>query len=160
MTLNTVLEIVDYGAWNGGTLEDNSIFESKGMFFKGNKPVNNETIEERIGVRTRIAAAPDEKIGVLAMQDLLETTDIDPTRIKLLIGATNVGDDKYEKGPFIKSPFECPNSENSPGFILGLQCVWKILLSRWFLEPLEALVPRKEKRDVVPILTSGRSIWF
>ncbi|MDY7036995.1 MAG: hypothetical protein SV375_12645, partial [Thermodesulfobacteriota bacterium] len=55
MTRHSVLDIIAHGAWNGGIPLDNSIYEDKGMFFKGGKPVNDETIQERIGVRTRIA---------------------------------------------------------------------------------------------------------
>ena len=57
----SVLDIIAYGAWNGGTLLDNTIFENKGLSFKGDIPVNNETIAERIGVRTRMAAPQDER---------------------------------------------------------------------------------------------------
>ena len=71
MTRDIILEIVAHGAWNGGTLVDNSIYENRGMFFKGEKPVTNETIEERIGVRKRMVAPEDERIGLTAMQDLL-----------------------------------------------------------------------------------------
>jgi 3-oxoacyl-[acyl-carrier-protein] synthase III len=101
-----VLEIVAYGAWNGGRLVDNSIYEKKKMFFKGNIPVNNQTIEERIGVRTRMAAPADVRIGQIALQNLLETSDVDPARIKLFIGATNVGEDKQDPGPLIGHPFQ------------------------------------------------------
>jgi len=83
---DTILDIIAQGAWNGGRLVDNSIYENKGMTFKGGIPVNHQTIEERIGVRTRIAAAEDERIGVLAFKDLLQNSDIDPARIKLVIG--------------------------------------------------------------------------
>ena len=64
---NSVLEIVAYGAWNGGVLVDNSIYEQKNLQFKGGIPVNNKTIEERMGVRTRKAAGTDERIGVTAL---------------------------------------------------------------------------------------------
>jgi 3-oxoacyl-[acyl-carrier-protein] synthase III len=101
----SVLDIIAYGAWNGGTLLDNTIFESKGLSFKGDIPVNNETIEERIGVRTRMAAPQDERIGLTALEDLLSTSQIDPARIKVIIGATNVGDDKFEIGPQVKHSF-------------------------------------------------------
>ena len=90
MEADTVLEIIAQGAWNGGNRVDNSIYENKGMTFKGGIPVNHKTIEERIGVRTRVVAPQDERIGVLAFQDLLQTTHIDPSRIKLIIGATNM----------------------------------------------------------------------
>ncbi|MCP4665526.1 MAG: hypothetical protein GY849_04090, partial [Deltaproteobacteria bacterium] len=64
MKLDSILEHIAYGAWNGGTSVTNAVFENKGMFFKGGKPVNHETIEERVGVRTRISAPSGErKIG-------------------------------------------------------------------------------------------------
>jgi len=66
---NSVLEIVAYGAWNGGTVVDNSLYEKKGLSFKGGVPVNNQTIEERMGVRTRKVAGTDERIGVMALQE-------------------------------------------------------------------------------------------
>ena len=44
MPENSVLEIVAYGAWNGGDLADNSIYEQKKLHFKGGIPVNNKTI--------------------------------------------------------------------------------------------------------------------
>ena len=55
MANDSVLEIVAYGAWNGGTVVDNSIYEPMQLQFKGGIPVNNKTIEERMGVRTRKA---------------------------------------------------------------------------------------------------------
>ncbi len=73
MPVESVLKIIAYGAWSGGTSIDNSIYENKGMFFKGNILVNNETIEKRIGVRRRIVAPEDERIGVIALQNLLDT---------------------------------------------------------------------------------------
>ena len=106
MPNDSVLEIVAYGAWNDGTIVDNSIYEQKRYQFKGGIPVNNKTIEERMGVRTRKVAGTDERIGVTALQDLLDTSEIDPSRIKVVIGATNVGDDKYDPGPLIKYPYE------------------------------------------------------
>jgi hypothetical protein len=63
LVTDTILEILAQGAWNGGALVDNSIYENKGMTFKGQIPVNNQTIEERIGVRTRVVAPEDERIG-------------------------------------------------------------------------------------------------
>jgi len=75
------------------------MYENKGMVFKGGIPVTRETIEERIGVRTRRVAPVDERIGVIAFQDLLDTSGIDPARIRVLIAATNVGEDKYDPGP-------------------------------------------------------------
>ena len=140
MGANSVLEIVAYGAWNGGTLVDNSIYEKKGLAFKGGIPVNNKTIEERMGVRTRKAAGTDERIGVTALQDLLETSDIDPSRIKLVIGATNVGDDKYDKGPLIRFPFQklqqhSPNAQvmdlyaGCPGFNVAVELCFMLSLT-------------------------------
>jgi 3-oxoacyl-[acyl-carrier-protein] synthase III len=101
----SLLEPIAYGAWNGGTAVSNAVFENKGMFFKGGRPVDGDAIEDRIGVRTRIAAPEGERIGVTALKDLLETSRIDTSRIKLVIGATNVGDDKYDPGPLIRHPF-------------------------------------------------------
>ena len=51
MPRDSVLEIIAYGAWSGGTLVDNSQYQQRGMVFKGGIPVTNKTIEERIGVR-------------------------------------------------------------------------------------------------------------
>ena len=74
MTNDSVLEIVAYGAWNGGTVVDNLIYEQKKLQSKGGIPVNYKTIEERMGVRTRKTAGTDERIGVTAQQDLLDTS--------------------------------------------------------------------------------------
>ncbi len=115
MAQNSVLEIIAQGAWNGGIVVDNSVYLNKGMSFKGGIPVNSQTIEERIGIRTRMAAPPDERIGAIALTDLLDNFDIDPSRIKLVIGATNVGDDKYDARPLIRFAFDhlkddCPDA--------------------------------------------------
>ena len=140
MADGSVLEIVAYGAWNGGTIVDNSIYEQKGLSFKGGIPVDNKTIEERMGVRTRKVAGTDERIGVTALQDLLASSDIDPTRIKMVIGATNVGDDKYDKGPLIRFPFQklqqhCPNAQvmdlyaGCPGFNVAVELCFMLSLT-------------------------------
>jgi 3-oxoacyl-[acyl-carrier-protein] synthase III len=140
MPRDSVLEIVAYGAWNGGTLVDNSQYEQRGMVFKGGIAVTNATIEKRIGVRTRIAAGTDERIGVTAFKDLLDTSGIDPSRIKLLIGATNVGDDKYDPGPLIRYPFRivkahCPDAfvldmyAGCPGFNVAVELAFMLSLS-------------------------------
>jgi 3-oxoacyl-[acyl-carrier-protein] synthase III len=140
LTADTILEIVAQGAWNGGSLVDNSIFENKGMTFKGGIPVNHETIEERIGVRTRIAAAEDERIGVLAFEDLLQNSQIDPACIKLVIGATNIGEDKFDPGPLIRHPFQlvqryCPKAlvldlyAGCPGFNASVEMVLMLSLA-------------------------------
>ena len=132
MTLDSALKIIAYGAWNGGKVVDNSIYEEKGLSFKGGVPVNNETIEERIGVRRRKVAPLDERIGVSALQDLMDTSDIDPTRIKVVIGATNVGDDKNDPGPLIRYPYDiireyCPRAlvfdllAGCPGFNVSVE---------------------------------------
>ena len=137
---NSVLEIVASGAWNGGTVVDNTIYEKKGLSFKGGVPVNNKTIEERMGVRTRKVAGTDERIGVTALQDLLVNPDIDPSRIKLVVGATNVGDDKYDPGPLIRFPYEflrehCPNAHvmdlyaGCPGFNVAVELCFMLSLS-------------------------------
>ena len=140
MGANSVLEIAAYGAWSGGTVVDNSIYEEKGLSFKGGIPVNNKTIEERMGVRTRKVAGTDERIGVTALQDLLDTADIDPSRIKLVIGATNVGDDKYDKGPLIRFPYEllrqhCPDANvmdlyaGCPGYNIAVELSFMLSLT-------------------------------
>ena len=140
MSNESVLEIFAYGAWNGGTVVDNSIYEHKQLQFKGGIPVNNKTIEERIGVRTRKVAGTDERIGVTALQDLLEKNDIDLSRVKLVIGATNVGDDKYDPGPLIKYPYEairkhCPGAQvfdlyaGCPGFNVAVELAFMLSLN-------------------------------
>jgi len=137
---DTVLEIIAQGAWNGGNLVDNTIYENKGMTFKGGIPVNNKTIEARIGVRTRMVAPPDERIGVAAMQDLMRTADIDPGRIKLIIGATNIGEDRFDHGPLIRYPFklvqnDCPDAlvldlyAGCPGFNVSVELVFMMSLA-------------------------------
>jgi 3-oxoacyl-[acyl-carrier-protein] synthase III len=108
--------------------------------FKGGIPVNHKTIEERIGVRTRVLAAPDERIGVSAMQDLMRTSDIDPSRIKLIIGATNVGEDRMDSGPLVRHPYklvqdDCPNAlvfdlyAGCPGFNVSVELVFMMSLA-------------------------------
>ncbi len=140
MRPESVLEVIANGVWNGGILVDNSIFENKGMFFKGGKPVNNETIEERVGIRTRFAAPADEKIGQTAMKNLLERSQIDPSRIKLVIGATNIGEDKYDPGPLIRHPYElirhyCPKAicldlyAGCPGFNISVELIFVLSLT-------------------------------
>ena len=140
MIRGSVLEIIAHGAWNGGTLQDNSIFENKGMLFKGDRPVNDQAIQERIGVRTRMAASADEKIGVAAMLDLLEKAPVDPPRIKLVIGATNVGEDKYDPGPLIRDSYElirhaCPSAmvfdlyAGCPGFNVAVEVAHALSLA-------------------------------
>ncbi len=126
------MEIIAHGGWNGGKVVDNSIYEKRGLAFKGGIPVNNETIEERIGVRRRKVAPLDERIGVSALQNLMDTADIDPARIKLVIGATNVGDDKNDRGPLIRHPYRiirefCPDAlvfdlyAGCPGFNVSVE---------------------------------------
>ena len=139
MTLDSALKITASGAWNGGTPISNAYFENKGMFFKGGIPVNDETIQERIGVRSRIAAPADVRIGRIAMQNLLQENDIDPSRIKLLIGATNIGEDKNDPGPLAKQPFEmvqrdCPQAmvfdlyAGCPGFNISVELIFMLSL--------------------------------
>ena len=140
MATDTILEIIAQGAWNGGSLVDNSIYENRGMTFKGGIPVNSKTIEERIGVRTRAVAPEEERIGVLAFQDLLQTSDIDPSRIKLAIGATNIGEDKLDPGPLIRYPFQlvkedCPDAlvfdlyAGCPGFNASVELAFILSLA-------------------------------
>ncbi len=140
MVLDSVLKFIGSGAWNGGKLVDNSIFEKRGMFFKGNIPVNNKTIEDRIGVRTRNVAPADVRLGQPALQNLFETAAVDPARIKLFIGATNVGDDKYDPGPFVSQPVQsvCQHSPKAiafdlyagcPGFNVAVELIFMLSLS-------------------------------
>jgi 3-oxoacyl-[acyl-carrier-protein] synthase III len=141
----SVLEIKASGAWNGGNLTDNTIYENKGMFFKGGIPVNMTSIEECIGIRTRMVAPDDARIGVIALQNLLQTSDIDPTRIKMIIGATNVGEDKYEKGPLIRHSFEtiknlCPGAipfdlyAGCPGYNVSVELLLMLSLANQLKE--------------------------
>jgi 3-oxoacyl-[acyl-carrier-protein] synthase III len=157
MTIRSVLEIIAYGAWNGGTLTDNSKYENKGMFFKGGIPVNRKTIEERIGIRTRMAAPDDTRIGIIALQDLLETSDIPPERIKVIIGATNVGDDKYDVGPLVRHPFKaiqhlCPNAipfdlyAGCPGYNVAVEMLF-LLSAAGFL-----------KKDDISVIVGAENI--
>ncbi len=140
MTHDLVLDIIAQGAWNGGTLMNNSIYENNGMMFKGGIPVTRETIEERIGVRTRRVAPLDERIGVLAFQDLLDTSGIDPARIRVLIAATNVGEDKFDPGPtsfflYDRIRARCPGAlvfdiyAGCPGFNVGVEALYMLALA-------------------------------
>ena len=137
---DSVLEIIAHGAWNGGTVQDNSLYENKGMYFKGEIPVNDQTIQDRIGVKTRVVAPEDERIGVRSMSALLEENSVDPSKIKLVIGATNVGEDKYDPGPLIKIPYElirkaCPNAmvfdlyAGCPGFNVSVEVAFVLSVS-------------------------------
>jgi len=139
-TPDVVLDIIAQGAWNGGTLVDNSIYENKGMAFKGGIPVNRETIEERIGVRTRVAAPMDARIGLLAFQDLLDTSGIDPARIRVLIAATNIGEDKFDPGPTSRYLYDrirqaCPRAlvldlyAGCPGFNVSVEALYMLALA-------------------------------
>ncbi len=145
MSENSILEIVGYGAWNGGTLIDNSIYEQQRMSFKGGIPVTDQSIEERMGVRTRKVAGTDERIGVTALQDLIDNAAVDPSRIKLVVGATNVGDDKYDKGPLIRYPYQiirdhCPAAHvfdlyaGCPGFNVAVELIFMLSLAG-YLKP-------------------------
>jgi len=135
-----VIDIVGYGAWSGGRLTDNTIYEGKGMFFKHGIPVNGRTIEERIGVRSRMAAPGNARIGTLALADLLKTVPIDPRKIKILIGATNVGEDKYEPGPSIQHSYDilrhvCPDAlcfdlyAGCPGYNVAVELLFVMSLA-------------------------------
>ena len=140
MSQDFVVDIIAQGAWNGGTLVDNAIYEHKGMVFKGGIPVTRETIEERIGVRTRRVAPVEERIGVVAFQDLLDTSGIDPARIRVLIAATNVGEDKYDPGPtsaylYDRIRSSCPQAlvfdlyAGCPGFNVSVEAIYMLALA-------------------------------
>ncbi|RLC02346.1 MAG: hypothetical protein DRH90_14085 [Deltaproteobacteria bacterium] len=138
--MNSALQILGYGAWNGGTLTDNTMYENKGMFFKGNIPVTHKTIEERIGIRTRVVAPQDVRIGTIALENLMDNNDIDPARVKVIIGATNVGDDKFDPGPLIRYPFgivkdKCPAATafdlyaGCPGYNVSVELILMLSLT-------------------------------
>src|SRR5512137_1367498 len=140
MMQDAVLEIIAQGAWNGGRRVDNSIYENKGMVFKGGIPVTHQSIEERMGVRTRMVAPMDERIGVTAFRDLLETSGIDASRIRVIIGATNIGEDKEDPGPVSRFPYElvrnvCPQAlvfdlyAGCPGFNVGVEALFMLSLA-------------------------------
>ncbi len=140
MVQDSIIDIIAQGAWNGGTLLDNGIYENTGMAFKGGIPVTRESIEERIGVRTRMAAPEDVRIGVSAFRDLLTTSGIDPTRIRVLIAATNIGEDKHDPGPISRHPYElvrraCPRAlvldlyAGCPGFNASVELLYQLSLS-------------------------------
>jgi len=139
MATRSVLEIVAQGAWEGGTYIDNSMYENRGMFFKGGVPVSDETIQSRVGVRTRVAAPEDERIGRTSFKALLENAGLDTSRIKVVIGATNVGDDKRDRGPQIRHSVDliqrfCPDATvfdlyaGCPGFNVSVELL--LALSR------------------------------
>jgi len=140
MTQDSVLDIVAHGAWSGGTLVDNAMYENRGMVFKGGITVTRETIEERIGVRTRRVDPVDERIGVLAFQDLLDSAGIDPARIRVLIAATNVGEDKFDPGPtslFLYDRIKKLSPQalvfdlyaGCPGFNVGVEAIYMLGLA-------------------------------
>jgi 3-oxoacyl-[acyl-carrier-protein] synthase III len=87
-----------------------------------------------------MVAPQDERIGVLAFKDLLQTTHIDPSRIKLIIEATNIGEDKFDPGPLVRHPFEivqrdCPEAlkldlyAGCPGFNVSVELVFMMSLA-------------------------------
>jgi 3-oxoacyl-[acyl-carrier-protein] synthase III len=140
LTRKSVLEIVAYGAWNGGQVVDNSIYADSGMTFKGGIPVNPQTIEERVGVRSRVAAPEDARIGVEALQNLLDTAAIDFSRVKIVIGATNVGEDMDDPGPLVNYPYALLQSyapqalvfdlyAGCPGFNVSIELLLMLALS-------------------------------
>ncbi|HSV93760.1 MAG TPA: hypothetical protein VLH81_11815, partial [Desulfobacterales bacterium] len=140
MQRDFVLDITAQGAWNGGTRVDNSVYENRGMQFKGGIPVTRESIEERIGVRTRMAAPEGVRIGVAAFNDLLSGSGIDPARIRVLIAATNLGEDKYDRGPSSRTLHDivrsaCPQAlvfdlyAGCPGFNLSVETLFHLSLA-------------------------------
>ena len=140
MAFDTILDLIGQGAWQGGKVVDNSMFEGIGMFFKGNKPVNDAAIQERVGVRTRYAAGADERIGVDSLRDLLDTVPFDRSRVRLVIGATNVGEDKWDPGPLVQYAYElireaCPKAivldlyAGCPGFNVSMELIFNMSLA-------------------------------
>jgi len=170
VTQGSVLEIKSYGAWNGGTPADNSMYENKGMFFKGDIPVTLKTIEERIGIRTRMVAPDDVRIGTLALQNLLDTANIDPKQIKMIVGATNVGDDKHDPGPLVRYPFDlikdlCPEATpldlyaGCPGYNVSVELLFILTLSGYLKQGDVSIVVGAENihraKAFVPLDTSN-----
>lgn len=146
------------------------MYENKGMFFKGDIPVNLKTIEERIGIRTRMVAPDDVRIGTIALQNLLDTAGIDPKQIKMIIGATNVGDDKYDPGPLVRYPFnfikdQCPDAipldlyAGCPGYNVSVELLFMLTLSGYFKQGDISVVVGAENihraRAFVPLDTSN-----
>ncbi len=137
---DSILEITDCGAWPGGRVVDNAVFEQQGLFFKGAIPVTDTSIQERIGVKRRRVAPSEERIGVTAFAELLKSPGFDPSRIKVLIGATNFGDTKYEVDPQVGHSFElvkslCPQAlvfdlyAGCPGFNVSVELILMLTLS-------------------------------
>ncbi len=118
--LDSILDIAGYGAWQGGRVVDNAMYEQQGMFFKGGIPVTDTTIQERIGVKTRRVASTDERIGVTAFEDLLKSPDFDASRMRVLIGATNVGDSKYEVDPQVRHSYELVREQSPQALVFDL----------------------------------------
>ena len=140
MQRDFVLDITAQGAWNGGTRVGNSVYENRGMQFKGGIPVTRATIEERIGVRTRMAAPEGVRIGVAAFNDLLSSSGIDPARIRVLIAATNLGEDKHDPGPTSRILHDlvrsaCPQAlafdlyAGCPGFNVSVETIFHLSLA-------------------------------
>jgi 3-oxoacyl-[acyl-carrier-protein] synthase III len=116
------------------------MYEGRGMFFKNGIPVTMQSIEERIGIRTRMVAPDDVRIGTLALQDLIASHHIDQNRIKIIIGATNVGEDKYDPGPLIKHPYEAIRAQSPeaipfdlyagcPGYNVAVELVFMLSMT-------------------------------
>ena len=55
MSQDWVLDIIAQGAWNGGTPGGQFGLRKQGHAIQGRNPGNPETIEARIGVRTRMS---------------------------------------------------------------------------------------------------------
>ncbi|MBN1101959.1 MAG: hypothetical protein JXL84_00950, partial [Deltaproteobacteria bacterium] len=82
----------------------------------------------------------DEKIGVAAMSDLLTKDPVHPSKVKLVIGATNVGEDKYDHGPLVREPYgvirdACPDAmvfdlyAGCPGFNVAVEVAFVLSLA-------------------------------
>ncbi len=134
------LDILAQGAWNGGERIGNAAYAGRGMVFKGGIPVTEETIEERIGVRTRVAAPEDVRIGAIALEELLAQPAVDPARIRVLIAATNIGEDKFDPGPASRALLErlAPRRPDllafdlyagCPGFNVAVEALFQLALA-------------------------------
>jgi 3-oxoacyl-[acyl-carrier-protein] synthase III len=166
-----VLDIIAQGAWNGGTVVDNSAFTGRGMQFKHGIPVTHETIEERMGVRTRMAAPEDERIGCIALEDLMRSAEIDPGRIKLMIGATNVGEDKIDPGPLVRYPLQrlhglAPDRiamdlyAGCPGYNVAVELVFMLSLTGFLQEGDLSIIVGAENLHRAKAFLGTASILF
>ena len=81
MSDNSVLEIIAYGAWNGGTYVDNSMYEKTGLTFKGGIRLEQMNVLASQRCRTcwkpRASTHPGSKwLSVPQMSETINTTRV------------------------------------------------------------------------------------